>query len=60
MGEFIQYQGFHELTRELLLSLVKEICIYDKDRIEVVFKFQEEYKKVLDYVEQNCLADKEN
>lgn len=60
MGEFIQYQGFHELTRELLLSLVKEIFIYDKDRIEVVFKFQEEYKKALDYVERNCLADKEN
>lgn len=58
MHKFIQYQGFNELSRELLLNLVKEILIYDKDRIEVVFKFREEYKKAAEYMEQYRLMEK--
>ena len=32
--------GFTEVPRELLLKLIREIRMYDKDRIEVVFLFQ--------------------
>lgn len=49
MQNFIEYRGFQELTRELLLQLVKEIKIYGKDRIEVVFQFQEEFETWLNY-----------
>ena len=35
--------GFTEVPRELLLKLIREIRMYDKDRIEVVFLFQSEY-----------------
>lgn len=43
--QFIQCRGFQELSRELLLRLVEEIRIFDKDKIEVVFKFQSEYEE---------------
>ena len=49
MQNFIEYQGFQELTRKLLLQLVKEIKVYGKDRIEVVFRFQEEFETWLNY-----------
>ena len=48
--QFIEYRGFIELTRDLLLRLVEEIRIYDKDRIEVIFKFQSEYKELCRYI----------
>lgn len=48
--QFIEYRGFTKLSRDLLLRLVKEIRIYDKDRIEVVFKFQAEYEELCGYI----------
>ena len=38
------------MSRELLLRLVKEIRIYDKDRIEIEFQFQSEYEEALNYI----------
>lgn len=49
--QFIEYRGFSKLTREILLKLIEEIKIFDKDRIEVVFKFQSEYEEVCKYIE---------
>ena len=46
MQQFIEYRGFKELSRELLARLVEEIKIYDKDRIEVTFKFKSEYEQM--------------
>lgn len=45
---FIRYRGFEELSRELLL--VDEIRVFDKDRIEVSFKFCSEYEELHQYV----------
>ena len=47
--QFIKYRGFEELSRELLLKLVDEIRIFDKDRIEVLFKFRSEYEELCKY-----------
>ncbi len=47
--QFIHCRGFQELSRELLLRLVEEIRIFDKDRIEVIFKFQEEYEDLRNF-----------
>lgn len=49
--QFIEYRGFQELTRELLLKLVEKIWIFDKNRIEVVFKFQSEYEEACRYIQ---------
>lgn len=52
MQRFIEYRGFKELSRELLVRLVKEIKVYDKDRIEVIFQFQSEYEKAWNYIKE--------
>lgn len=49
-NQFIEYRGFQKLSRDLLLRLVKEINIYSKDRIEIVFNFQEEYEKTVRFI----------
>lgn len=49
MQNFIRCRGFPELTREFLLKLVDEIRVYDKDRIEVIFQFQEMFEPWMDY-----------
>lgn len=51
VDQFIAYRGFSELTREILQKLVKEIKIFDKNRIEVVFQFQSEYEEICRYIE---------
>lgn len=55
--QFIRCRGFRELTREMLLRLIEEIRIYDKDRIEVIFKFQSEYEALCQYAAnmENCM-----
>lgn len=50
--EFLAYRGFKKLSRKLLLKLIEEIRIYDKDRIEVIFKFQSEYEEICKYLEE--------
>ena len=54
---FIEYRGFEKLSRELLLRLVEEIKIYDKDRVEVVFKFQSEYEQAWEYVDKMVTSE---
>lgn len=51
MEQFLQHRGFQELSRELLLRLVEEIRVYDKNRIEIRFRFQSEYESMCQYVE---------
>lgn len=49
---FTKNKGFEILTRPLLLSLIETIYVYDKDRIEVVFQFSQEYEKVLESIRE--------
>lgn len=51
---FTEKKGFGKLTRGLLLELVEEILVYDKKRIEVVFKFQNEYEDSIDFVRKTA------
>lgn len=45
MQQFIKHRGFKKLSRELLTRMVKEIKVYDKNRIEIIFKFRSEYER---------------
>lgn len=42
--------GIKELTRQLLLSLIDKILIYDKNTIEIKFKYQFEYDLMLEHI----------
>ena len=52
VNSFIECRGFGQLTREILLKLVGEIRIFDKDRIEVVFRYQSEYEEACRYIRE--------
>ena len=39
---FKKYENITELDRVVVAALVKQVRVYDKKRIEVVFNFQEE------------------
>ncbi len=39
---FKKFENITELSRAAVVSLVKQILVYDKNRIEVIFNFQEE------------------
>lgn len=48
--KFIEYRGFEKLSRALLLKLVKQIDIYSKERIEIIFNYQEEYEDSIRFI----------
>lgn len=50
MQQFIEYRGFTELSRDLLLRLIEEIRIYDKDRVEVSFRFRAEFEELCQFI----------
>lgn len=53
LQSFKKYGVIEKLTRPLLLELVERILIFEGGKIEVVFKFQDAYEEVLEYIEMN-------
>ena len=45
---FLKYQNVTELTREMVVELVDAILVYDKNHIEIVLAFQDEYQMALE------------
>lgn len=56
IGEFVKYGQLEHLTREVAVSLIDKILIYEKQkgdrypRIEVVFKYAEQISEALEYI----------
>ena len=53
LAHFRKYGTITELTRPMLVELVKEIRVHDGDRLEIVLNFQDEYKALVEYLEMN-------
>ena len=47
---FRKYKGIEVLSRRVLMSLVDKVLIYEKHRVEVFFKFRDEYARLEEYV----------
>ena len=47
---FKQYENIDELNRRVLMSLVDRILIYEDHRIEIVFKYKDEYAQAVKFV----------
>lgn len=48
---FTEHQNIEKLTREVVVSLIREIKVFDKNHIEVIFDFDDCYKECLDVIE---------
>ena len=53
LANFRKFGTITELTRPILLELVKEIRVYDENRIEVELNFRDEYAQLMEYLEMN-------
>jgi len=53
VARFKKYGNIERLTRPLLTELVQEIFVHEGGDIEVVFKFQDAYAEVVEYIELN-------
>ena len=53
VARFKKYGNIECLTRPLLTELVEEIFVHEGGDIEVVFKFQDAYAEVVEYIELN-------
>lgn len=64
--EFIKYGQLERLTREVAVSLIDKILIYEKQkgdrypRIEVVFKYAEQISEALEYISDLPLEETES
>ncbi len=56
---FLKYQNVTELSREMVVELVDEILVYDKNHIEIVLAFQDEYQQAIEALREVLNMDKE-
>ena len=50
---FMRYQNIDRLTRDILVELVDHIKVYENGNISIRFKFADEFRKILEYIELN-------
>lgn len=53
IAHFRKYGTITELTRSMLVELVKEIKIHEGGRLEITLNFQDEYAQLIEYLEMN-------
>lgn len=53
LANFRKYGTITELTRPMLLELVKEIRVYDENRVEIELNFRDEFAQLMEYLELN-------
>ena len=53
LANFRKYGTITELTRPMLLELVKEVRVYDENRIEIELNFRDEYAQLMEYLQMN-------
>ena len=47
---FAQYENVQELDRRILLALVDKIFIYEDKRVEIVFRYRDEFARAMEAV----------
>ncbi|GMQ56607.1 hypothetical protein AN1V17_10000 [Vallitalea sediminicola] len=47
---FKQYQTADVLSRDLMVTLIDQVKIYEENRIEIQFKYQDAFEKTLSYI----------
>lgn len=53
MEVFKKYNNITELTREVVLDLIDVVYVHENKKITIVFKYDDELKKVLNFIEEN-------
>lgn len=51
--KFKKQKGITELSREIMMELIDCIYVHDNGNITIRFKFEDEFKRCQDYIENN-------
>ena len=51
---FLKHKNVRELNRSLLVELIETIYVHEDKKVTVVFRFANELKRVVEYVEENA------
>ncbi len=54
---FKRYEGFTELSKEMADELIDIIYVYGSEAIEIVWNHMDEYMKLVQYSEKECIKD---
>ena len=52
MGQFRKYQNISELDRTIVVSLIERILIYREHRVEIVYRWCDEFRWFMDLLKQ--------
>ena len=53
LAVFQKYRSITELTRAMLVELVKEVRVYEGGRVEIILNFRDELQELISYLELN-------
>jgi len=53
LATFRKYENIDKLTREILIELVDVIKVYEGGDINIKFKFADELRRIIEYIEVN-------
>ena len=51
--KFKQQKNITELSRDIIMELIECIYVHENDKITIKFKFEDEFKRCLEYIENN-------
>lgn len=55
IARFMKYQNINSLTREVVVELIDEVLVHEGNRITIKFKFQDEYKRLVNFCNEHQL-----
>jgi hypothetical protein len=50
---FKRYKNITELSREVIINLIEEIIVYKDKKVKILFRFEDEYKKLHPILDSN-------
>lgn len=53
LEQFAKFKNVNLITREVIVSLVEKIYIYEENEVEVVFNYRDEFKDIVSFLEKH-------
>ena len=57
--KFKMHRGITELSRDIMMELIDSIYVYEDGNISIKFKFEDEFKRCLEYIENKKISEKQ-
>ncbi len=58
LAHFLKYRNIGELTREVIVALIEMIYVHEGGTITIEFRYQDEYQRLLDLLDEQNASEK--